>query len=140
MSLLKRMPRGLYSTHDVITGTDGFIPFPPDCTSTTWIEGYKQVGSIGSLTKSTYRGVTITELVTEVSFSEVFGECWVNSATMYLSLASNVKVSKIVVFTTGSTYTYNAPVSNFGSTNWNVVVGSGGTATWDSPIGMLIYY
>lgn len=135
------MPRGLYSTHNVGIGTSGFIPFPPDCTSTTYIEGYKQSGSIGSLDKYTFRGVTITELVTEVSFSEVFDECWVNTATMYLTFASTVKLSKIVVFTNGgATYTYQGPVSNFGATSWNVYQGSGSSATWDSPVSALIYY
>lgn len=139
MSLLRRMPRGLYSTHSITAGTSGIPnPFPPDCGS-SYFEGYKLSPAVGSIGKSTFRGVTINEFSVIVTFTEVFGECWVNTATLGLYFNSIVKLSKLVDLTYGITYTPSS--LNAQSFTWDVKIGTGGTASWNSvPLDFLLYY
>lgn len=140
MTLLRRMPRGLYSTHGITAGTSGTPnPFPPDC-GNTYFEGYKLSPAVGSIRKSTFRGITINEFSVLVSFTEQFGECWVNTATLGLYLNGTVKLSKLVDLTNGRTY---IPTGSLSATSftWDVKIGSGGTATWYSvPTDFLLYY
>lgn len=139
MTLLRRMPRGLYSTHSITAGTAGIAnPFPPDC-GVGYFEGYKLSPAVGSIRKSTFRGVTINEISVIVTFSEVFGECWVASASFGIYFNSTVKLSKLVDLGSGITY-MPVPLSAQ-SFSWNVMIGTGGSATWYSvPTDFLLYY
>ena len=106
MSLLKRMPRGLYSSY-YVTGSFGTPPLSAPCSDIV-IGGYKLGVPGATISKPSFKGVTITELAVETDYyDDGNGFCFENSSTLYLNFSGTApKLKKIVDVTNAFEYVF----------------------------------
>ena len=108
MSLLRRMPRGLYSTY-VVNGIYGTAPGLAPCNGVTG-SGYRTATGGTTISKSTFKGFTITQLSIETDYiDDGAGFCLPNTSTLFFSMSGapgDVKLKKIVDVSNGYEYIY----------------------------------